>query len=136
MEDMHKNSNVLYSAVVLDAASRTKLLDVMGDKIPNGWKLFAHHLTIAFGKGVENKNIIGREANMFITDWAISDKVIAVKVSSYPNWLLVENAIPHITVAVNTENGGKPVNSNDLTKWQPLKQFVLDGVVTEVKKNK
>jgi hypothetical protein len=51
---------------------------------------------------------------------------MAVKVEGYPS----NNAIPHITVAVNP-NGGKPVMSNDITKWQPVKHFMLLGQVGE-----
>jgi hypothetical protein len=45
-----------------------------------------------------------------------------------------KNEIPHITVAVNPE-GGKPVMSNQITKWQDMKSFMIKGVVTEIKKS-
>lgn len=133
MDETNEESKVLYSAVVLGEESKTNLLNIMREHIPNDWNLLADHMTIAFGKGVKDKNIIGREANLLVTHWAISDKVIAVRIRSFPVWLEVENAIPHITVAVNPY-GGKPVMSNYLTKWQPLKVFVLNGIVMEIRK--
>ena len=47
-------SKVLYSAVVLHDDSKQQLLNTFSDLIPSDWKKFAHHMTIAFGKGVEN----------------------------------------------------------------------------------
>jgi hypothetical protein len=36
-------------------------------------------------------------------------------------------------VAINPD-GGKPVMSNEITKWQDIKPFILLGKVTEIKK--
>jgi hypothetical protein len=55
---------------------------------------------------------------------------MAVQVEGYPS----KNAIPHVTIAVNPD-GGKPAMSNEITKWQDVKRFVISGVVTEIKKN-
>lgn len=128
-KDMHKDSGILYSAVVLDAASKTKLLDMMSDKIPQGWKPIASHMTIVFGKSVKNKEEIGKKVTLNVTEVGLSDMAMAVKVEGYES----EKNIPHITVAINP-NGGKPVMSNDITKWQSVKNFILTGVVTEIKK--
>jgi hypothetical protein len=38
---------------------------------------------------------------------------MAVKVEGYPS----KNEIPHITIAVNEAEGGKPVMSNNITNW-------------------
>ena len=131
-KDMYKQSDVHYSAVVLDTASKTKLLDMVHDKIPQGWTPFAHHMTIVFGKGVNNKEDLGKKVTLTVTHVGWTDKVIAVQVEGYES----ANKVPHITVAVNTAGGGKPVMSNDITNWQNVKPFMLMGVVTEVKKNK
>jgi len=125
------SSDILYSAVVLDKASHNKLLERFGfsmPKIPDGWKVFAHHMTIAFGKGVDNKEDIGKEVTFKVTKVGLSDMAMAVQVEGYPS----KNVIPHITIAVNPD--GKPVMSNDITKWQDIKPFYLLGVVTEIKK--
>lgn len=130
-KDIYTDSGILYSAVVLDAVSKTKLLDTLQDKIPQGWKPIASHMTIVFGKGVKNKEEIGKNVDLTVTELGVSDMAMAVKVEGYGS----EKTIPHITVAINP-NGGKPVMSNEITKWQPVKHFVLTGIVTEVKKYK
>jgi hypothetical protein len=127
--DMYKQSDVLYSAVVLDQASKNKLLDMVGDKIPDGWKIFAHHMTIVFGKGVTNKEDLGKNIVLTVTNLGLSDMAMAVRVNGYET----TNAIPHITIAINPD-GGKPVMSNQITKWQNIKPFTIQGVVTEIKK--
>lgn len=129
-KDMFTDSGILYSGVVLDTASKNKLLDMVGDKIPAGWKEFAHHMTIIFGKGVKDKEEVGKKVVLTVTAIGSTDKVIAVKVEGYES----ANKVPHITVAVNLADGGKPVMSNDITNWMPIKQFMLSGIVTEVKK--
>lgn len=65
------------------------------------------------------------KANLNITHIGISDKAAAFKVSLQDSefdicslTLLCANKIPHITIC--TFNGGKPVNSNNITKWYDL----------------
>jgi hypothetical protein len=50
-----EDSNILFSAVVLDDVSKQALLTRVEDVVPHGWTLIADHMTIAFGKGVPNK---------------------------------------------------------------------------------
>ena len=128
-KDMYKESDVLYSAVVLDNGSKAALLSRVGDYIPEGWKVFAHHMTIVFGKGVPNKEDLGKEVTLYVEAIGLSDMAMAVKVEGYPS----TNAIPHITIAINPD-GGKPVMSNNITKWQKIKNFAINGIVTEIKK--
>ncbi len=127
-KDMYKQSDVLYSAVVLDKASRTFLLDFVDDYIPEGWKVIAHHMTINLGE-LKDKSDIGQEVTLTVTEVGLSDMAMAVKVNGYPS----KNEMPHITIAVNPD-GGKPAMSNQITKWRPVKTFMLNGVVTEIKK--
>lgn len=127
-KDMYKQSDVLYSAVVLDTASRTFLLDFVEDLIPEGWKVIAHHMTIKLGE-LKDKSDIGQEVTLTVTDIGLSDMAMAVKVTGYVS----NNEIPHITIAVNPD-GGKPVMSNQITNWRPVKKVMLNGVVTEIKK--
>jgi predicted kinase len=128
-KDFYKNSDVLYSAVVLDDISRDKLLDRVKNTIPYGWKIIAHHMTIAFKKGVKNKEDIGKEIVLTVTELGVSDMAIAVRVSGYET----TNQIPHITVGINPD-GGNPVMSNNINKWIPINPFNINGVVTEIKK--
>jgi predicted kinase len=128
-KDMYPDSDILYSAVVLDDKSRNQLLAAYGKNIPDGWKVFAHHMTIAFGKGVKNKEDLGKTVTLKVTKVGISDMAYAVQVEGYPS----NNPIPHVTIAVNP-NGGKPVMSNDITNWISTRGIEISGVVTNIKK--
>ena len=123
-----KSDKVLYSAVVLDDKSQKELLSRFKDSIPEGWKPFAHHMTIVFGKGLDNKSEVGKSVELTVTELGKSDKAMAVKVEGYPS----TNKIPHITLAVNTSEGGKPFMSNQITDWGPVENFTVTGTVTEV----
>lgn len=127
-KDMYKQSNVLYSCVLLDNQSRTTLLDIIGDKIPEGWKVIAHHMTINMGE-LKDKTDIGKDVTLTVEAIGLSDMAMAVRVSGYPS----KNEIPHVTIAVNP-NGGKPVMSNQITNWTPIRKFMIGGVVTEITK--
>jgi hypothetical protein len=122
-------TKILYSAVVLDEKSHGLLLKEFSDFIPEDWKKFAHHMTIAFGKGVENPDDLGKEVTLRVTELGISDMAMAVRVEGYQS----SNAIPHITLAINP-NGGKPVMSNQIKDWKQVKSFDITGKVTNVLK--
>lgn len=128
-KDMYKQSDVLYSCVLLDNQSKSTLLSMVGDRIPEGWKVFAHHMTINLGE-LKDKTDLGKEVTLTVEALGLSDMAMAVRVSGYPT----KNEIPHITVAVNPE-GGKPAMSNQISKWQSIKTFMIKGVVTEIKKS-
>lgn len=121
-------SNVLYSAVVLDEESRSRLLEKLGNRIPEGWKVIAHHMTISFGKPLPRQEDLGKTVMLDIDEIGLSDMAFAVRVSGYPS----NNNIPHITIAINPD-GGKPQMSNDITKWYPTKGLFVRGIVTEIK---
>ena len=127
-KDMY-NSNVLYSAVVLNDNSKCDLLNRLEGQIPEGWNIIAHHMTIVFGKPVPNQEDLNKDVTLTVTELGLSDMAMAVKVEGYPS----NNAIPHITIAVNP-NGGKPVMSNDITEWTKINPFKVVGKVTEIKK--
>jgi hypothetical protein len=113
----------------LDRKSHDLLLSTFIDKVPNGWQLFAHHMTSVFGKGVEDKNELGKEVRLTVTDIGVNDKAMAVLVNGYPS----KNSNPHVTLAVNPD-GGKPKDSNSIVNWEKVKQFTITGIVTEIKK--
>jgi len=125
------HSQKMFASLVLDTNSKNKLLDSVSKYIPEGWKVIAHHMTINFGKGLPEdlKNDLGQTKMITASEIGISEMAIAVKVNGYHS----DNAIPHITIAINP-NGGKPVMSNDITDWKPLESPIsLSGVVTEEK---
>lgn len=127
--DMYKTSSVLYSCVLLDNKSHGLLLATFADKIPDGWKTIAHHMTIVFGKGIDDKNELGKTVTLTVTHIGWNDMAMAVLVDGYPS----KNDNPHVTLAVNPD-GGKPQMSNDITNWRKVNQFTISGVVTEIKK--
>jgi predicted kinase len=128
-KDMYKSSNVLYSAVVLDKASHNKLLDKFALEMPEGWKTYAHHMTITMGE-LKDKTDIGKEVILKVTKVGLSDMAMAVQVEGYQS----KNDIPHVTLAVNALKNAKPVMSNQITNWQDIKPFFVTGFVTEITK--
>lgn len=130
-KDMYKpSSGVSYTCVLLDKASKNKLLDVFGSDIPTDWNIFAHHMTITLGE-MKDKTDLGKEVTLRVTKVGLSDLAMAVQVEGYPT----KNTIPHVTLAVNPD-GGKPKDSNDITKWQDVKSFYITGIITEIEHEK
>jgi hypothetical protein len=113
--------NVIYYGAFLYPESHYTLLESMKEFIPDGWKPYAHHMTILFGKAknpeVEAyiKQNIGKNVELKAIKIGISDDAIAVQIESdVPS----DNAIPHVTIA--TPVGGKPFKSNMIRDWEPL----------------
>jgi hypothetical protein len=131
----------MYSAIVLDEKSQLKLskwaddnVKVKGVRLPilvrdNGWEMFCHHMTIQFpGTPEFIKQYIDTNQKLEITHLGVSDKVVAVRVVGFHS----SNKIPHITIAVNVRGGGKPVMSNKIESWEPVKGPPLSGIVKEI----
>lgn len=115
----------MYSSVILDLPSRTDLLERYHDIIKHdlktfaSWNCLAHHMTIRFGSPELPDWAYPDEGSpqvLLATHWGFSDMAIAVKVNGYRS----ENETAHITVAVNTEAGGKPWMANEITHWIPM----------------
>jgi hypothetical protein len=123
-------NNISYSAIVLDDKSRQRLIERFKTIIPEGFEIVAHHMTINMGEiDPELEKYLGLPVRLSVNEFATDDKVVAVGVSGFET----HNAKAHITLAVNRENGGKPMMSNKLTNWQPLKRpLYITGKVTEV----
>lgn len=121
---------VSYSAVVLDDKSRSKLLNHLESNIPKDFEVIAHHMTINFGElSPELKEHIGEKVNLVVKTIGFSDMAMAVGVTGFPS----SNKKPHITIAVNRKEGGKPFMSNQISNWMPM-QFAINltGTVQEV----
>ena len=127
-KDMYGSSDILYSAVVLDKVSHDLLLREFNLSIPDDWKLYAHHMTIQFGKSAPEQDL-GKEVGLVVNGLGISDMAVAVSVEGYQS----SNERPHITLAINPE-GGKPVMSNQITNWKKCQTIKIRGVVTNIKK--
>ena len=118
---------ISYSAVVLDHESSELLLNTFKGEIPDGWKKYAHHMTIALGKAIEDENLLGSSQTLIVTQVGKSDMVIAVRVEGFPS----KNKIPHVTLAVNPE-GGKPFMSNKIEEWKDIEPFEITGEVRNI----
>jgi len=129
--DSKIKSRVLYSGVVLDEESKSKLLDTLGHNIPEEWTVFCHHMTITFGKSIPEdlKGDLGKTVDLIVNAIGKSDMAVAVKVDGY----FTTSDVPHITLGVNTNDGAIPSNSKDIEIWEPLESNInIKGVVTEV----
>lgn len=123
-------ARVSYSAIVLTPESHEKLVTQFRDRVPAGWTIFAHHVTINMGElPPELKASIGLPVKIQVIDWNMDDKVAAVQVV-VPRELqpFMKNKHPHITIAVNKAGGGKPVMSNSMIAAS-LARDEADGVV-------
>lgn len=119
-----------YTALVLTPADHTKLLNTFRDRIPQGWRVYAHHMTINMGPPENGPAayMVGRTAKLRVTSFAQDERVMAVGVESdIPS----TNSKKHVTLAVNP-NGGKPFYSNQLVNWQYVPTLELQGVIQEV----
>ena len=118
---------ISYSAVVLDHDTSELLLNKFDDEIPDGWKKYAHHMTIALGKAVEDEDLLGSIQTLIVTQIGKSDMAIAVRVEGFPS----KNKIPHITLAVNPD-GGKPFMSTKIEEWEDIEPFEITGEVSNI----
>lgn len=123
------NKTTSYTGIILDAKSHADLIEKMKSFIPEGWKTYAHHMTISLGP-IKDKEELGKNINLVANEWAKDEKVIAVGVSGYQ---VKDGRKPHVTVAINVQEGGKPKDSNSLSGWQPISSPIqLNGTIQEV----
>lgn len=73
--------------------------------------------------------LAGQGFKLTITGIGISDKVMAFKVK-IPAELTCLNATPHITIC--TFNGGKPIDSNNITEWPDITPFTIIGTLKKI----
>ncbi len=138
----------MYSAVLLDEKSQQKLKDwalsekagikVNHIRLPilvrdNGWKIYCHHMTINMGELPQHlKSFLDSNQKLEAIAVGVSDKAVAVKVIGTMAGHS-KNEIPHVTIAVNVRDGGKPVDSNKIKSWFSLPSpIALSGVVKEL----
>lgn len=125
---------ISYSAVVLDEKSRDMLIKTFEELIPDDWEIIAHHMTIKMGElndiSQEKQDLEdGKIITLQVIDFAMDDLVMAVGVQGY--WSM--NKKPHVTIAVNRKDGGKPYLSNKLNEWKSIETpLTLTGKVREV----
>lgn len=127
----------IYFGVFINEISKLRNLKALQDNgitIPDDWKFFNHHMTIAFNDGSEKSQdlynkyhpFFGTSKKLIIDGIGISDDAIAVRVN-YGNVLPIANKMPHITIA--TPPNGKPVNSNKITNWIDIEPYKIHGKI-------
>jgi hypothetical protein len=127
---MERKKIISYSAVVLDDKSRKKLYDTFAKYIDDGYEYIGDHMTLNMGE-IDNKyvNMLGLNVGLRVDGFAKNEFVIAVRIGNFD----LGDKTPHITIAVNRKNGGKPKMSNDIKEWTPyLRPLILVGTVKEV----
>lgn len=122
----------MYTALVLTDESQNELRNHFRDNIPNGWDVKCHHMTVNMGLAAHGPaaELLGKEFDLEVVAFAKDQNCAAVSVETV---VPSNNAVKHITVAVNVKGGGKPKHSNDLKEWINLPTSLkLRGVVQEV----
>lgn len=133
--------DILYISIDLDEQSRLKLKsfaeqyvrDVYGDDAI----FICHHCTVAFRNKLNDEVLSWCDAHnhesfyMYVDRIGFSDKACAVSVDFGNDVIPCQQAYPHITVAVNSANKGKPVDSNFITDFEDVYQNIkLCGELT------
>lgn len=131
--EMLAADDVSYSGLVLDQPSVSRLLNnpEISQYIGPDWTVKAHHMTIKLGglRGTPHEERLGQTEQINATHVGMTNEknVLAVAVDGAS-----DNAIPHVTIAVNEGAGGESHHSNQITNWVPLSQPIpLNGVVEE-----
>lgn len=118
-------NNTEYFGLFLREEDRRMLLK----KIPplrDDFKLFLDHLTLIHRSAFNEQNLsicedllkrCGEKIPVTIVGTGLSDRAFAFA-CELPQSLFCANKQPHITIC--TMNGGKPVESNYITKWDKL----------------
>lgn len=135
--------NFHYFGLFLDTNTKNKLMNILTDNIDYNIalnvadKIFIDHCTLLHVSQLNGNsevfndlnNRLGENIQIKIEGIGISDKAMAFKVALPKNVYSI-NKTPHITIC--TFNGGKPVESNNITKWSLLEEPIQ--VKTTLKK--
>ncbi len=118
-----------YTAIVLtpEAVSRAKSAARLFGISEGCDKFLCHHVTLAFGHDGSKFNV-GEKRRLIVTHYGLtSGRICAFLVKgAEDSW----NSTPHLTIALNSKNGTRPVEANNIVGWVPLNEpFYLDGVV-------
>ena len=126
--------SIEYTAFVLDEPSHRKLADLA----PEGWQVKSDHMTIIRPQDQREGRLpprwLGYEGCLKIVGIAENNFVTAVLVDLGDLMLPMKGPThPHVTIAVNTEAGGKAEMSNDFSEsdYEPI-EIEVCGKVEEV----
>lgn len=121
------NKQWIYLGAFIDDERRQSLLSKYKNLIPDGWKPYCDHATLAFNDGSEltqsifenYKGALGEEVGLCTIGIGRSDDAIALELSQ--DDFKTSNKIFHITLA--TRPGIPPVRSNFITEWKPMLEY-------------
>jgi len=136
-EQFSKKSRVSYSCVLLNPESHQLLKNTYCNELSEDWKIYCHHMTICMGElPPDLKSRIGEEIEIETVKIGQDDKAFVVKVNPLDDELqtyYTPPKFPHVTLAVNTINNGKPFMSNKIGNWDAIENMKLYGRITEIK---
>lgn len=134
--EKHMGGNhILYSAVIIEDPKEIEKLKQASDEfVPSDWvRPENYHMTIALGPlpdSLKFRGDLNKEVTLKVTDYGQSEKAFAFKVTGY----MSKNNLQHITMAYNPKEGGRPIDSNYITGWVPIKPFEVNGIIREIPK--
>lgn len=124
---------ILYTGLFLDQSSKGKLFNITKEIIDDVWpsakiNMFCDHMTSMFYTNIDEDMLkwmsdrYEQRYEVKATHIGYTDKALAIRIETeVPS----TNAVKHITLATNVDNNGKPVDSNDITNWEPLEDFPI-----------
>lgn len=130
-----------YYGLFLTEGSKTKLKqwlwindydfnnDLIKGVLPKNWYL--DHCTVLhvpqsnYIKEAILEDRIGERHLLTINGIGVSDKAMAFRIDRGLLHVPCSNNIPHITIC--TFNGGKPVDSNNITEWENIRPIIVEA---------
>lgn len=140
-ESQDKQPSISYTAFVLSEKEHWRLKEFLykNSKLDEvveagGWTAIAHHSTINMGSFKHDRALLGTRFDLTVTSFCWDDMVCAVAVKWPQELEFLTAPMPHITIAVNKDAGGKPFMSNklDWSTAEPLPEFVISTTLLEV----
>lgn len=115
----------MYTAIVLTPKDQARLKERVKMLGFNDWEVKCHHCTLHMGHPTrEELDLYNDLCLLKINKIGISDKAVAFRVDEikHPRGVEVksQNAIPHITLLVNTKDGAKSKDSNTIQNWMEI----------------
>lgn len=132
-----------YYGLFIGKEAYDKLIDTLVDyqwigTMNDSEKEYIDHCTLLHKKQADEEHRgllkllelnLGKSVRISITGVGLSDRAMAFKVDGIQ--VICANKTPHITIC--TFNGGKPVDSNDITKWEDFDEpIVIDTILKRI----
>jgi hypothetical protein len=133
--------NFEYYGLFLTEESKTKLKawlwengydfnnDIIKGTLPENWYLdhctLLHWSQSDYIKEAILEDRLDERYSIIIDGIGASDKSLAFRVTGGSMCTVCANKIPHITIC--TFNGGKPVDSNNITEWKDIEPIIVEA---------